>query len=211
MAGLDRDELLTRLGQLPEEARIAFAASVCERLLPNFKAFSMMEGWGDYSLLRSVLDRLWEVAAGEKMRKDEIERLMPACEAVIPDAEDFATIFTGIAQYTVSSLMHTLRYLRDSNLDELAQVGQLGVDSIYEYLGAVAEPSLDSQAMDDQIDEWIKRAPMWEAELNQQRQDLELIGSWQGSSADLMQRLRKASLSRGIQPVRRGMVKASKS
>jgi hypothetical protein len=42
----DEDKLCLQLGVLSERHRIAFAASCCERMLPNYDAFAAMERWG---------------------------------------------------------------------------------------------------------------------------------------------------------------------
>ena len=44
---LDEKELVERLAALSPEARLAFAASCCERMMPNFEAFIVAEGVED--------------------------------------------------------------------------------------------------------------------------------------------------------------------
>ena len=59
------DALEKELERLPPLYRIAFAASCCERLLPNYNAFSCMENLGDPSVLRNALNEVWQILQGK--------------------------------------------------------------------------------------------------------------------------------------------------
>lgn len=55
------DALEKELEGLPPLHRVAFAASCCERLLPNYNAFYFLENWGDPSVLRTALNEVWQI------------------------------------------------------------------------------------------------------------------------------------------------------
>jgi uncharacterized protein YjaG (DUF416 family) len=94
----DRSALASQLSELPVQHCIAFAASCCERQLPNYHAFSLMEHWGDIRALRQCVDALWESAAREQPDFSLIQRLIPLCMRATPYLDDFVlSICTCIA------------------------------------------------------------------------------------------------------------------
>jgi len=58
------EHLRARLQGLPPAHLVAFAATVCERLLPNYAAWSAAARWGDPNRLRTALDRVWAALGG---------------------------------------------------------------------------------------------------------------------------------------------------
>ncbi len=206
MAESEEETLVRRLRELGRDGQIAFAAACCERMLPNYDGFCVMEGWGDPALLRRALDRIWAAVDGREIPADEIQSLLAACDAIIPDAEDVASAFTGVAQYAVASVMHVLEFLSTGKLDELAAAAGLAEESIYEYLHAACDQYLRTSELDEALDQWVRNSPMITDERNLQGEEMELIASWGGRNADLIRRLQENSRSAGIQPIRRGMV-----
>ncbi len=207
MPSFDKAELVEKLRGLDHKGQIAFGASCCERLLPNYMAFAAVEKWGDPGGLRKALDQIWNFLEGEVLSSDEIDGLISQCTETIPDSEDFRSMFTGVAQYAAAVLIYTLRSIVAPSLDELAQVGALAVESIEEYLSAVCDPYISTQAPDNRLEEWIQQAPMLQEEYRRQQDDLQVIASWNGSDSDLAHTLRRSSQRAGIQPFQRGLTR----
>lgn len=57
----DNEGLEKELEELFPFHQIAFAASCCERLFPFYKTFSETDNWGDSSVLRKALDKVWQI------------------------------------------------------------------------------------------------------------------------------------------------------
>jgi uncharacterized protein YjaG (DUF416 family) len=77
-------QLRQALSQLPPRNKVAFAASCCERLLPNYYAFTLAEKWGDFELLRHALDQVWLFLEEDALTSPlEIEKLIEACDPVV--------------------------------------------------------------------------------------------------------------------------------
>ena len=203
----DERTLVEKLGRLDSKGQIAFAASCCERLLPNYRAFSIVEQWGNPAALRKALDAIWSFLDGVGLSTDEIKSLSTACMDAVPDSEEFQTIFTGLAQDASASILHVLGYMLELKLDELVQVARLPLDSIDYYLNMTCNPYVESQESNLEFDGWIEKAPMMRAEVRKQTEDLDLILTWGGSTADLIRHLRDSSRLVGIQPFTRGIVK----
>src|ERR1700674_1235890 len=97
MLRFDENELRSQLSALPTLYRVAFAASCCERLVPNYHGFFLMERWGDYSAVVRCLDEIWNHLGGATVNEDLHKQLMDACRQALPDTDDFTSIFTAAA------------------------------------------------------------------------------------------------------------------
>lgn len=78
----DEDTLVRALGDLPWKQRVAFAASCCQRLILNYEAFALMEGWGNPALLKQVMNNIWDWLAGAPFVEEHIYEVIQACEAL---------------------------------------------------------------------------------------------------------------------------------
>src|SRR5262249_40897978 len=110
MRPFDKTKLIARLDKLRKEFRIAFAASCCERLLPNYCAFAAVEKWGNPSLLRETLDGVWTYLKGgsQNWYGVRIPRLIRQVHQITPNTEEFSSRFTSAALDAGVSTMLTL-------------------------------------------------------------------------------------------------------
>src|SRR5688572_8402346 len=163
-------EIKGTLGELSNRKQVAFGASCCERLLPNYYAFSVIERSGDFPKLRSILDRVWkglvdESASGELhcLSWDELIQLAP-------DTEDFSSLFTSLAGDAVSAVASTVRaYLDPANsLDNVVAVIDIMQDTVFQYLAIVNEPDLEPHKEEPLFEEKILALPLMLAELEWQ-------------------------------------------
>ncbi|MBC6463573.1 DUF416 family protein [Actinomadura sp. HBU206391] len=97
------ERLTTRLDGLDPSARAALAASVADRLLPNYLRFHEHTGRGEPSVLRRALDDVWNrLHHGSPI---DIVPLGVDCLEQTPlgpdNLADFSTVVTGNAVYAV--------------------------------------------------------------------------------------------------------------
>ncbi|AFZ28095.1 hypothetical protein Cylst_6127 [Cylindrospermum stagnale PCC 7417] len=87
------DTLEEELKQIPTQHQLAFAASICERLIPNYKAFcqNLVEPWGNPSVPKEALDEVWQILAGKPLDPVLISQLRDECgqDDIFPDDLDF--------------------------------------------------------------------------------------------------------------------------
>lgn len=207
MLAFNKIKLIKNLRPLYNEYRVAFAASCCERLVPNYNAFCIIENWGNPEVLYGALEKVWVYVEGGSLSKEDIDSLILSCKEIIPDTEDFYSIFTELAVNSVAAIIYTLRSIIETDLDELANVGGLAVESVESYLSAVNDPKIGVHSADKAFDTWLKRAPLLVSELNKQQEDIQFLESWMGERKELIQILRQSSKTRGIQPFARGIFK----
>src|SRR5690349_17866779 len=136
----NREKIGEELTLLPVNHRITFAASCCERLLPNYLAFSQMEKWGKPLMLREVLDSIWSYLEGTNLSEAEIKTKRHICGTIAPDEEDFSSIFTSVALNAVAAVDLTLESILEQDSEQVAVVAELAFDSVFDYVRIVNDP-----------------------------------------------------------------------
>lgn len=208
MKVFDDSRVIHSLSSLPDTHRVGFAASCCERLLPNFEAFSKMENWGDPSVLRRALDIVWTVVTGVSLDPKELAELVAEIEPLIPDTEDFASIFTSAAQDAAASLTYTLECCRSGEVQLAALPARLAIGTLDIYLNIVNDVKVDVPHVADAVfEEWLSQSPLIKEEFAKQEKDLELLHSVVEIDTVVLVKLRDLSKTIGIQPFKRGLVK----
>jgi len=201
------ERLAGRLGALPPGHRTAFAASCCERLLPNYAAFSLAEGWGRPETLRGALDEVWSILGGRPAREEAIRSLVERCVEVAPDTEDFQSLFVSAAGDAAAAVAYTLESCLDGDAGKAAMVGRLSIETLYQYLMRVNDPLTGVHAVDTDFEGQMLKAPLMLAELDKQDHDLRLLQTHDTLTPALLKELRDSSMSAGIRPFERGLVK----
>jgi uncharacterized protein len=201
-------EIKDNLRVLPLVKQIAFGASCCERLLPNYLAFSLMEGWGDFRSLRNLLDLVWTAVIDESKWTEITQISLKDTKDLAPHCDDFSTLFTPLAGDAVASIVYTIgAYLNpNESIEKLRLVLQVTENSLYQFLAAVNDPELDVHGGDASFEESIFHYPLMLAELEKQRQDIAYLLDNQLNEAAVFHLKTSSSIS-GIQPLKRGLVK----
>ena len=160
----DPDFLGRELRRLPRTHRVVFAAACCERLLPNYAAFTREVHWGDPHALREALDYIWRTVSGGSVDRDEINRLIKQCDAVIPDTEDFETSFVSAALDAGTAVVGTLRSLPDGDTKHVLEVTSYCRDTVHMYI----QDRDDLDYRDPLFDTKIEQDPLMKRELERQ-------------------------------------------
>ncbi len=88
MLGFNETALRHALAQLLVGQRVAFAASVAERLMPAYAMYAKATGRGEPGRLRALLDRLWEDLDGRPMGPTELAKAIDTCISLIPREDE---------------------------------------------------------------------------------------------------------------------------
>lgn len=203
----DENQLRTRLSRLQATHRIAFAASCCERLLPNYQAFAEVEHWGNPDLLRQALDEVWSFLKGEPLTEQHARALVQAIEPVVPDMDDYSSLYASLAIEAASAVVCTLEALPDGDVQQIVWVARSTVNSLLEYLDTVNDPNTGVRSEDPQFTQWLWQAPLMVGELKKQQDDLDALSSRRALDASFLDELRQSSSEAGIQPFARTLVR----
>lgn len=204
---LNEKQLAQEVGALPLQHRVAFAASCCERLLPNYRAFTAIEHWGNPQLLRQALDEVWNFLQGEAIPEERIQILTQEIYAVIPDSEDFSSLFADLAIDAGAAIVYTLQMCVDGDIQRVLWVSRASTNTVYQYLGATTDPKTQVHQEDHKFEAWIWKTPLMVAELEKQWRDLQTLKARQVFDPVFLEEVRTSSRVLGVQPIARGIVK----
>ena len=116
----DTDTFIQEFSCLSVRHHIAFAASCCERMLPNYEAAAVTQKWDNANLLREALNEVWKFVGGACISEERIRKLIQECEKVIPRT-DFGGIFAQVTQYALIAVILTLETCIDGNAEGLVE------------------------------------------------------------------------------------------
>lgn len=175
MEPFDAEKLRTFLGALPQWKRIAFMASCCERMLPNYRSFNSETGYGNPKILSDALTIIWDCIESDKVRSD-IADIVVECEQQAPDTEDFGSIYTSAALDAANAIAVTLEALGDATEDRAIEVAALARDTVDLYVQQVE--GLDPNGPD--LEREILESRYMQDELRSQAQSLEMLSGLTG-------------------------------
>ena len=203
----EKEQFISSVQVLPQAHQIAFAASCSERLIPIYKAFQIVEGWGNYPALRRNLDYVWENVGTGKADVGAIEKTLKECEELIPDADDFQNVYLIGAQYSAISILHSTALMNATDAEALYKVSKCCLETTHGFLSDVNDPTLKVHAIDGRFEDWIDSAPLYQWELKKQSEDLALLASVQVLDDLFLREFRESSAAGGISPFARGLLK----
>ncbi|MBH1394522.1 DUF416 family protein [Stenotrophomonas maltophilia] len=153
--------------------RLAFMASCCERMIPNYRIFSAQTSFGDVNILRNTLDSVWlEVIGGAGSRN--LESLSKGCEAQAPDPSNFSSIYASSALDAAAAISITASAAAThAEVTAVMDVVELARDSVDLFVQIVE--NLDPNA--PEFENRILRSLLMQTELKRQRRALEILKS----------------------------------
>lgn len=163
--------LKERLKKLDRKLQLAFGATCCERLLPNYLAFVKEAGWGDIKPIRHALDLVWLYLEEKTVKSQEVNKMIALCESVAPDSDDFQSLYSTSAQDACFAVCALLDYLIKNDIDRIIQVAIYATDSVDLYVQIIE--NLDPNSPD--LEQKILEHRLMQRELSQQEKDLEYI------------------------------------
>ncbi|MBE9122190.1 DUF416 family protein [Tychonema sp. LEGE 07199] len=197
----DFNTLQKELEELPPFHRIAFAASCCERLLPNYSAFAREEGWGDFTILRTALDEVWQILQGKPLNVTEISQLIKNCIDAVPDADDVSqSSYCPEAQHAASAIGITLELCLEPTPQDAIAVARAVKETLFEFLDRIEE-SKDPKGWQEkpyaELTKEIDNHPFSVREMAKQREDLQRLKEVETLDREFLEWLRTSSHNNG--------------
>jgi uncharacterized protein YjaG (DUF416 family) len=181
--------------------RVAFAASCCERLLPNCYIFTREEGQGDPSTLRAALDEVWHILEGKVTKKETIQLLLTDCEkAIVPSDYVLESRYSAESHLAIVAILKTLKAcLSRDNVEDIFKVIEVVGDTIFGFLDIdkeITEPGWLQKSWEDQIED-ISNHPFTLREIAKQNEDLQKLKEVETLEPKLIEWLRTTSHNNG--------------
>lgn len=153
------------LAELSPRHRAAFAATCCERLLPNYTAFAKDAQWGDPSVLQNALRYAWQVIETGTIDAGRVAQMISDCEAVTPHTESFTSRLVSAALDAGVAVAETLRILLDADPQRAVDVASSSRDTIDMFIQERDHLDFNS---DPRFEEKILRDGLMQNELTRQ-------------------------------------------
>lgn len=157
-------------GMAPQE-RLAFALSCVERMIPNYRYFQKKYDWGDSEVLLEAAEIAWLHLAGTVTHRRRVEEVVNKCEQVLPDTEDFDSIYVSSALDAGVACIELLNFVLASDISLVATIAELCIDSVDMYVQELEE--MDAQHPN--LEGNILTHPLMQAELERQANDRQLL------------------------------------
>ena len=152
----DIDFVVAEVKKLPCFHQIAFAASICERLLPSYHIYAKEMNWEKYPILRQALDRVWLMLKDDSFDSIKLNQLLNKCDNVIPHDHDNDSGYIVEAQYAASSIYHLLDMSLQKEPAALKRLISATYNTLYQYLDWQMEAAED-MAEEETDDDWSKK------------------------------------------------------
>jgi uncharacterized protein len=179
-----------KLEELSPLHRLAFAASICQRMLPNYAAFSKATGIGNFAKLRSALDEIWEILQGKPMNVEIIRQLLQDCQDAVPDRDDGGQ-YLYEAEETAIAILYTLEATLEPTPSRVAKVSEHVGDLLYNLVDTEkdTDPDWEEKSFDEQMKE-VESLPFSVREIAKQNEDLQRLKSVKTLDPDFLKWLR---------------------
>ncbi|WP_423682130.1 DUF416 family protein [Undibacterium sp. WLHG33] len=187
------DVLREQLNELAAQWQLAFGASCCERLLPNYLAFNIDAKWGNFAPIREALDLVWSSLEGHAYDRDTVQKLITICENVAPDSEDFTSLYVSFAQDACFSVCGLLDFLLKNDVKEIVQAATYAMSSVDLFVQELE----NMRPNDPDLELKILSHPLMQRELEKQRVDLERITNTSVLDTVFLSQLRSESGNNG--------------
>lgn len=187
------------LKELPHLHRVAFAAAICERMLPNYNAFSRMENWGNPSVPRKALDYIWQSLQGKPADEAQLRQLAEDCasEDICPYSEDTdefcSSYYLFEAQESLAAIYASLQaYLNPTSLQFIIQVVKCARFNTIELFICARDKSFNASQYKDKKDklEAIANHALAVRELAKENEDLQRLKEAKTLDCELLKWLR---------------------
>jgi|JI7StandDraft_1071085.scaffolds.fasta_scaffold113119_2 uncharacterized protein len=188
------DSIKAQIEELSPLHRIAFAASCCERLLPNYYVFAREEGQGNPLILRDALDEVWQILQGKSFEMETIQLLIINCqEAIVPGDYVLESRYSAESHLAVAAISNTLKAcLNEDNIEAIAKVIKVVGDTIFGFLDIekeITEPDWLQKSWKVQVEE-ISNHPFTLREIAKQNEDLQHLKEVETLERDFLEWLR---------------------
>lgn len=192
--------LKTELEELSPTHRIAFAASICERLLPNYNIFAKEEAWGNPAALRLSLDEVWQILQGKPADAEKIRQLLKDIDAAAPHSDNVTkSQYCYEAQEACSAIDFLLEACIEPTSQRVIKVAERVRDTIDGFITCEEEtinPSWSEKPLEEQNTE-ITSHPFAVREMAKQSEDLQRLKEVESLGEGFLEWLRTSSHNNG--------------
>lgn len=167
------DEIKNRLAIVSFKKQLLFGYLGASRLIPNYKFFSLENGWGDYTVLVAVLNDVRNVLlSSNAINNLALEQKITEIELVTPDMDDYGeTIYGSHALDSSLSVICILEFIKTHDIGHLFEL----IEYVIETIRMNISYNENLYSSDPAIDEKMSSHPFMQREIQLQLEQLTQI------------------------------------
>ncbi|WP_305857884.1 DUF416 family protein [Balneatrix alpica] len=173
-----------------------FAASMAERLYPNYALFARVAEFGDAALVRGILDKVWEKLAGRRSVM-HIEEMLDQLDSVTPDLREFDMFGAHAALDACVALNAVLQTLDGEEAADAASAAQV----VHECIAALVEFTSPVDISDEELVRLINTHELMVQQLDYEDWLVEELQSRRQAEAAWVDELRATAANEGVSAI----------
>ena len=189
----DLDAVEEKLKELPHLHQVAFAASICERILPNYYIFSQMRNFNNTKILKRSIDEIWQILQGKEKDVLVLQQFQEELDEVCPDTEDDEWVDTSYvfeAQEAIFAIYSTLAACKNQDLQSILWVIKAARFNTLELFISDKYDHCNTSISRDLKLEFIANHPLAVQELAKETEDLQRLKELKILTGDFLEWLR---------------------
>jgi uncharacterized protein YjaG (DUF416 family) len=153
-------------------------------MLPNFAKFSAETQFEGVSILDEVVTYAWRVI--ETGDKDSLRApSVTLCESILPDTEDFDSLYTSSALDAAVSACNLLLFIEKNQTDLVVEMAGLARDTA----DLLIQFSSPDWAYTKEFDETVRNHPLMQLELSCQESDIAFLEQWSLDNSEFLEKV----------------------
>jgi uncharacterized protein YjaG (DUF416 family) len=164
----DKIQLKQTIGHLSKAKQVAWALLFCERMMPALNRFAKETGF-DSSVYREHLDDAWR-KADQGTSASDFGEAAKQCLDQAPNTEDFIHPLMSAALNAAISVVETMQFLADNDVNHVVEVAVLARVTAASYAQLMATTPPFALNYDE-----VVAHPLVQHELQQKADDLEFL------------------------------------
>lgn len=155
-----------RIRELPIQKQFILAATLVQRMLPNYQLFSEAANFGDSHVLQSTLAVMWERAVSRKVKVD-FEKQIEKVEPCVPELNDFDMVGVYPAIDTATALISLIQGVEEEDAKYLVDVSKISQASVSKMIEFELISEMDDSAEEILLDnKAIREHPLMQYEMS---------------------------------------------
>lgn len=148
-----RTDISNLLRLLSFEKRVAFGALICEKLYPNYNHFSDVTSFGNPDILQNAISIIFQSIYRNDLFSDEdLQNVIDEIESITPNTEDFDTILVSFALDACTSILSTLYFIQNGEVENIIDTATYARDTVDMYIQERDNLMINDNLLEEKIE-----------------------------------------------------------
>lgn len=148
-----------KIVKLSFKQQVLFAVLTCEKLLPHYRQFSMVEKWGNIEVLEDAIVMIYQFLQDIEVNDEELDGMYEKIAEITPDVVRFEGDLASYALDTCSAVSDAVEFLLSEDQSYLINIASIARETIDMFVQESEELTTDDEDMENRIAQspYVKR------------------------------------------------------